>query len=29
MIFDNECRVANDPDRAERLAMGKVPPMQI
>lgn len=29
MIFDNECRVVNDPDRAERLAMGAVPPMQI
>jgi para-nitrobenzyl esterase len=29
MILDNECRVAYDPDRAERLAMGVVPPMQI
>jgi para-nitrobenzyl esterase len=29
MIFDNACAVMNDPDRAERLAMGSVPPMQI
>ncbi len=29
MIFDTECRVVNDPDGAERLAMGGVPPMQI
>jgi para-nitrobenzyl esterase len=29
MIFDNDCRVVNDPDKAERLAMLSVPPMQI
>jgi para-nitrobenzyl esterase len=29
MIFDKECRVVTDPDRAERLAMSAVPPMQI
>ena len=29
MIFDNACKVANDPDAAERLAMRAVPPMQI
>jgi para-nitrobenzyl esterase len=29
MIFDTDCRVVNDPDRTERLAMGAVPPMQI
>jgi para-nitrobenzyl esterase len=29
MIFDNECRVVNDPNAAERIAMRAVPPMQI
>jgi len=29
MIFDNTCVVIDDPDRAERLAMAAVPPMQI
>ncbi len=29
MIFDNTCMVIDDPDRAERLAMAAVPPMQI
>jgi para-nitrobenzyl esterase len=29
MIFDETCRVAADPDRAERVAMEAVPPMQI
>jgi para-nitrobenzyl esterase len=29
MIFGTECHVMNDPDRAERLAMGAVSPMQI
>ncbi len=29
MIFDNVCAVNNDPERAERLAMAAVPPMQI
>lgn len=29
MIFDNDCKVVNDPDAAERIAMRSVPPMQI
>ncbi|HEX4506785.1 MAG TPA: carboxylesterase/lipase family protein [Alphaproteobacteria bacterium] len=29
MIFDNECKVVNDLDAAERIAMRAVPPMQI
>jgi para-nitrobenzyl esterase len=29
MILDNDCRVVNDPDRALRLAMSSVAPMQI
>ena len=29
MIFDNDCRVVNDPNAAERIAMRAVPPMQI
>ena len=29
MIFDNDCKVVNDPDAAERIAMRAVPPMQI
>ncbi len=29
MIFDNDCKVVNDPNAAERIAMRTVPPMQI